>query len=390
MITELNEFNDLNISEFPELATETMSLVDNKTPNEMTEPPDNSDPKQGKKKSKGEKFSRKILATFLVTTTAVVGVNAQANAVQVEFVELGANQTEIYYQIEVEPTDDELVLIVQNNFTNREIPLSTGVNRGEIVDLVANMAYTLIVRNKTGIDRVIETKTVRTQKEDPRVTEFYGLTYTPAVNAMGTFTFTADFVDDYQLWSNLSVELSDDYGYGNVYLNIENAGTMYEMNLANTHFASSKGVFSVWADVLQEDGTSARTRLYDQEVDLMQTRTYIQSVTFTPVDAWGESAIAYVEYIDENAFWADGTVYAFLHGTEGTGLSGTLLESGEPCYYPIYEGFCEGKTTLYELSVYLDNGESSRDLILYSEEVIVKSTNFDESSGSGNSSDYST
>ena len=390
MATEWNEFNDLNISEFPELAPETTGLVVNKTANELTEPPDNSEPKQGKKKSKVEEFSRKILATFLVTTTAVVGVNVQANAVKVEFVEVGANQTEIYYQIDVEPTDNELVLIVQNEFTNREIPLSVGVNSGEVVDLVADMTYILIVRNKTGIDRTVETQTVRTKKEDPRVTAFYGVTYAPAVNATGTFSFTADFVDDYQLWSNLSVELSDEYGYGNVYLNIENAGTMYEMNLANTQFATSKGVFSVWADVLQEDGTSVHTKLYDQAVELMQTRTYLQSVTFTPVDAWGEEAIAYVEYIDENGFWADGAVYAILHGTDDTGLSGFLSGSGEPSYYPIYEGFCEGKTLLYELSVYLDNGESSKELIIYSEEVTVKSADFDESSGSGNSSDYST
>ena len=408
MATEWNEFNDLNISEFPELASETTGLVVNKTANETMEPPDNSAPTQGKKKSKLGGFAIKMLATSLVATTAAVGMNIQANAVEVEFVELEAYQTAIYYQIDVEPTDSELVLIVKNDFTNREIPLSVGVNSGEIVDLVANMEYSLSVRNLTGIDTTVKTYTVRTQKEDPPVeppvnpsvdssmdssvdppvTAFYGFTYHPAVNAMGTFTFTTDFVDEYQLWSNLSVELVDDYGYGSMHMNIENAGTMYEMNLGNTQFATSKGTLSVWADVLQEDGTSVRKKLHEQALEFMQTRTYIQSVTFTPVDAWAEEAIAYVEYIDENGFWTDGTVYAILHGTDDTGLAGPLQGSGMPSYYPIYEGFCEGNTLLYELSVYIDNGEELTEVFVYSEEVTVKSADFDESSGIDSSSDY--
>lgn len=389
MATEWNEFNDLNISEFPELAPETTGLVVNQTANETTEPPDNSAPTQGKKKSKLGDFAVKMLATSLVATTAAVGVNIQANAVEVELVELAAYRTAIYYQIEVAPTDSELVLVVKNDFTNREIPLTVGVNSGEIANLVEDMAYTLVVQNRTGITTTVESYTTRTLKEDPPVTLFHGFTYTPAVNATGVFAFTPDFLDECAIWSNLSVEISDSYGYGSISMEIENAGTMYEMNLENTQFITSKGTLSAWADVLQEDGTSVRTMLYEQAVELMQTRTYIESVTFIPVDAWAEEAIAYVEYIDENGFWADGTIYATLYGTDDTGLRGILSESGEARYYTIYESFCAGNTLLYEISVLVSNGEEQREVILYSEEVTVKSADFDESSGSGNSSDYS-
>ena len=390
MATEWNEFNKLNVSEFSSIAPEWTELISNKAPMEWKESPDNSVTGKKKKKSKIQDFALKLITTSLVATTAVVGVSVQANAVEVELVELEAYKTALHYQIDVESTDSELVLIVKNNFTNREIPLTAGINSGEIVDLAADMTYTLIVQNRTGITTTIESYTVRTLKEDPPVTQFYDLTYTAAENATGVFTFTPNFIDQKGVWSNISAELIDGCGYGSLRMNIEDAGGMYEMNLGETQFITSKGSLSLWADVLQENGETVREKIYEQDVDLMQTRTYIQSVTFTPVDAWAQEAIVYVEYIDENGFWMDGVVYGTLNGTGDTQLVGTFEESGGAAYYPIYEGFCEGNTLLYELSVHIENGEELVEVVIYAEEVVVKSADFDESSGSGTSSDYST
>ena len=157
-----NEFNRNNGLEFHTPAREFVETRQNSTaieytPNtenaalqeRATAPSENAPEKKKGKKKQTELFA-KVLATTLAVSTGVVGTALIPTAADVRFEELGATENGVQYSIFVEDITKPLILVLQNDFTKREVVLEEGDNFGEFVGLASNMQYVLSVRYAEG------------------------------------------------------------------------------------------------------------------------------------------------------------------------------------------------------------------------------------------------
>lgn len=395
MANEWNEFNDVHVSEFFSSAHEFTQPLANAMAPETTTSPDNSVPTEKIKRKSNSSLVAKLVTMSLATTTVAVGTTLTSNAIKVEVASLTADATAIYYDIDVPTTQDEIVLILENDFTKREIPLFTGDNVGAIEDLASGVKYTLLIRNITGIDTTLQTHTVRTLKQtQPQppepITQFNQIVYTSAENATGTFTFTPSFKDEKEIWSNMTAVLSDSSAYAQTEVEITNADTMYEIKLANVPFVTSKGTLAIWADVLEENGQTTRKIVYEQDVKMTKTRSYIQTVTMTPAEYINGPAYLVVEYIDENDWWTDNMVYCRLIGDDIENyLEASITETGGVADFWIHELFCEGDSAILELFILYPVNDGYEEIIIQAQTVVIKAPDYYDNTNTS-TGDYGT
>lgn len=372
-----NEFNRNNGLEFFTPAREFSKLEQNFTAIEHTPNTENAAPQEqaatpsarsaqgngnGKEKKKQTELLAKVLATTLAFSTGVVGTALVSPAADVRFEELGATENGVQYSIFVEDITKPLILVLQNDFTKRQVTLEEGENFGEFTGLASNMQYVLTVRYADGLQTEIARKNVRTLQEEEIQLGVSSVEYSAAENAQGKFSFTPYYQDPNGVWTEMYALLTDEYGVGEGRATIAASGEPCEIQLTDCGFFGSNGKLQVWAVSAE---TGELELLYEQSVLLTKTATEIRNISFV---AAGEDAIARcaVTFVDENGYWNS------LESGKKLELEIVALDEGydHVSWYDIYESgeICEimifrvnyGKEGNVRLNIYAydDLGES--------------------------------
>ena len=405
----------MDISEFPTRPPETISSTMNKQPRERIESEENPPPPKRIKRTRSNQKSSliaKMLTVSVATTAVVIAPSILPETVNVDFLEISSSATTVSYELQVEETDSDLILVLQNEFTEREIPLTVGINTGRFDQLASDMNYTLIVKKTSGLNPKVDSRTIRTKKEDPPapppppmpsppptpmppppvlITEFLGLTYTSAETPSGTFTFTPQYVDEKGIWSNITAHVTDLGEYGSLETTITESETTYYLDLSQAQFVTSKATLTLFADVLQEDGSTKNEQIYMQTVDLTETATYVQNVSVVPARYYGGTVDLTVDYIDENRFWMGEGLLCKLYGDslpDPMIVEGQVWKPGGVGYLSFPEGFVTGETAVLELIATIEVGQEYAEVVVYRETIIVKSEDFNPNYDPNNTGDY--
>lgn len=373
------EFNRNNIPEQTTSAKEFAPVMKNPTAQEFSTAIENiavqeratptAKPTQDKKKQTG--MLARLLATTVVVASGTVGVVAATPSVDVRFEALETTENGVYYSVFVEDLDKPLVLVLQNDFTNREVVLQEGANVGEFTGLVSNMQYVLTVYYAEGLKVEIAQEKVRTLKEVEEIVQasFERVEYLAAESATGSFVFTPYYANPDGEWTDIRATLTDEYGVGSAETAVEESGVACEIPLADGGFFGSNGKLQVWAFSTQ---TQQDELLYEQSVSITQTQTQLLGVNFMPA---GADATAYcsVEYLDENGYWYfgeyDDGLEVEISAVEESydGFSGSYFEqSGDTVSFIIYRGSF-GKDARLLLQIYAYNAAGER-FCIYAQE----------------------
>ena len=120
-------------------------------------------------KKKSKTFS-KILAAFATVAASTVvyisGISpAFATNIKAQIVDTYAYETGIFYSVSIEEfnENDEIYVVLQNDFTNRKQKIESEKMEGNFENLQTNMTYQLKV--KVG-NKVLASKTIRTSIDD--------------------------------------------------------------------------------------------------------------------------------------------------------------------------------------------------------------------------------
>lgn len=368
-----NEFNCNGLTEFSKPRNEIALINQNYAAQEYSQgqelasvqerATETTTPKPSQDKKQNTAMLAKVLATTMVVASGTVGVAAAAPKVDVRFEMLNATESGVQYSVFVEDLDKPLVLVLQNDFTNREVVLQEGINEGEFTGLASNMQYVLTVYYTEGLRMELAQEKVQTLKYIEFVqSSFERLEYTPAESAQGKFAFTPYYSNPNGEWTEIRATLTDEYGVGFAETLISESGVTHEIPLTDKGFFSSNGYLQVWA--LNAE-TQEEKLLYGQDVEISQTQTQLLGVNFK---AAGADATAYctVEYVDENGYWQraetdeilDVEISALEEGYDGMG-GASIYQSGDTLSFIIYRGNY-GKAARLLLQIYAYNADGER------------------------------
>lgn len=158
-----------------------------------------------------------FLAVSAVTAVFAVAAVSYSGNVNAEFLSLAATDEAVSYTVNVEG-DKQSELVLYNDFTRREVTLSSGENTGEISGLKPNMKYTVAVVYQSAVGEMTVVKdSVRTEEKRAAaapvpVSAFYSVSHECTCNVDGYFHFTLDFIDENGYWSDFKATLEDAYG----------------------------------------------------------------------------------------------------------------------------------------------------------------------------------
>lgn len=227
-----DEFNS-SANEFAKEPKETTFVFEGKTVTEAGLVRENSEnysnesqteKKQTKKTKKSTKNNNGMLvsmassfAAVAVVATAVVGGGLPSSKISADIVEYWATDTAIMYQVDFQEVEDELRIVVYNDFTHKESVITgddllEGSCSGIFEDLKPNVQYTIAVQTSSLLgNKTITKQTVSTMKtEDMPKSEFYSVDY--EVRYDGYFYFTMNYIDDKGIWFGFTATLTDTSG----------------------------------------------------------------------------------------------------------------------------------------------------------------------------------
>lgn len=219
-----NEFNKTRTEEYGKTPSGPMTVSANSTVSEIThvdQYPESTSKKKNKKTAGNSSVNKllRIVSSFAAVTAVAATVAVPTVSIKAEIVEYWATDTQIFYQLEVENTDNELKIVVYNDFTHRETVLTTEdfldySYMGVCENLKPNVKYTIAVRSNNGFgDTTITEQNLWTMKtEDMPKAELYSVEYECKCETDGYFYFTIDFVDDNYYWNYFYATLTDMYG----------------------------------------------------------------------------------------------------------------------------------------------------------------------------------
>lgn len=168
-------------------------------------------PESGSSSKKSTGFG-KIFSLFSAAIVAVVGgitLVTSSGGGTVAHAAFETSDTEIYYFMEMQDMgeDDEVLLLVENRFTNREVPIEGENAEGVVEGLKPDMAYSVRVVNG---NKTLFEEQVRTTKPRPQpVTMLNGVTHECTCQFDGLFRFQIDFIDETYDWSDFVATLTD-------------------------------------------------------------------------------------------------------------------------------------------------------------------------------------
>ncbi len=374
-----NEFNGNNLAEFSKPAQEFAPINQNFAAQEYSQTletvavqertTETAKPKPQDKKKKTAMLA-KLLATTVVVTSGTVGAVAAMPKVDVYFEMLEATENGVHYSVFVEDLDKPLVLVLKNDFTNREVILREGINEGEFTGLVSNMQYVLTVYNTEGLRMELAQERIQTLKYKEVIQSgFERLEYTSAKNAQGSFAFTPYYIDPNGSFTEMWAILTDEYEIGLASAAIQESGVTCEIPLTDGGFFSSNGKLQVWA--LNAE-TWEEEMLYEQAVEISKTQTQLLGVNFI---AAGANAMAYcsVECVDENGYWQsteygeilEVEISAVEEDYDGKDCAG-IQQSGDTVSFLIFRGRY-GKQARLLLQIYAYNADGER-MCIYTQE----------------------
>lgn len=157
----------------------------------------------------------KIFSLFSAAIVAVVGgitLVTSSGGGTVARAAFETSDTAIYYFMEMQDVgeEDEILLLVENRFTNRKVPIEGETAEGVVEGLKPDMTYS--VRVVSGNKTLFEEQ-VRTTKPQPQpVTQLNGVTHECTCQIDGLFRFQIDFVDETYDWSDFVATLTDGVG----------------------------------------------------------------------------------------------------------------------------------------------------------------------------------
>ncbi len=349
--TELNDSSNCEFSN--DSLKEWQGYTENKTPSENLQKSefDFSEPKKTAKRNNGKnknglinKILSFVIAGVSVGVVAVVIPPADGDA---RFLSVESTDASIKYNLEVDEKGTDLVLILKNPNTEREIDLINGENVGEIFGLKPNMEYVLSVREKSGKKTAVDDYNVKTLPHANQST-WYGVDYHPAKDKNGTFRFTPYFYNKDGEWKNLELLLID----GNEYMAsvlLDEPGKEYVIDLSEYKFTSSKGEFRVYA---QNDNGDFLDIFELLDVNIMETGTYWKGFTYVYDSAQRKLEII-PSYVDENDLWGDISLRVYDDEWQSIGPF-VMGDSGEKFIVEIPEDFIFEQTLYIEFLVKVD------------------------------------
>lgn len=153
---------------------------------------------------------------FGVSAAAVVGVGSviATPTSTASLIKLESTDTTISYEVDTNFEDENLILVLENDFTNRTIELKNGLNEGVFSGLSSDMYYTFEIRTTDSlIDKeILKTEIRILRKEKIKETIFYSVEYECKCNIDGCFHFKMDFIDENNYYSNFKATLVDKNG----------------------------------------------------------------------------------------------------------------------------------------------------------------------------------
>ncbi|MBQ7373590.1 MAG: hypothetical protein IJW64_03405 [Clostridia bacterium] len=378
--------------------------VSQKETNTAIEKPKN---KAKNKKRKGIALANMLVATVVVATTTVGSGIINPRKAEVDLNEIWAGLNEISYQIEVQETEADLVITLENDFTEREEKLSVGENEGTFTDLAPNMEYVLSVKFADGLKETVEKRQVKTNGENPKPepepessqkpnVEFY---YIPAKSADGQFVFTATVNSGLLVsYSQIYVKIYENYFASGapiveerIYYKDEDSkdvvenriGEQVEINVKDMFYISN-GYVEVVA-MKKKQGAVASTDtsdthesviIYQSEIEIYEKRTAIENVTVTPSQD-GSTLKVSVSFIDENGIWNTSVndegetyllaVWVYDEDYVDDTLTGYVQTSGQTVEMVIpADQYLDGLAVI-DISYYDENGQ---EIILYSRQDV--------------------
>lgn len=227
----IEEFNS-SPNEFPKQPKEVLTVVEekkaieagtnNENPNIYLNEGSSKPNKSKKSKKSNNSFLMSIASSFaavaVVAATAIGGVLPSSSAVA-EIVEYWTTDTQVFYQLDFEGVEDELIITVENDFTKRETVITgeellEGSYFGICEDLKPNVEYKVLVQTSAtfGKKTIAEQKVRTLRVEDMPKTEFYGVNYECKYETDGAAYFTMDFIDENYNWFNFMATLTDANG----------------------------------------------------------------------------------------------------------------------------------------------------------------------------------
>ena len=199
-------------------AEESQQFAGNPTPRETGGTEEYPAPKKRKKKGGGSSGLTRLASVFVVATVAVVAGTAMLSEsdAAAEIVRVDATDTAVSYEVVVSTEgEEELSVILYNDFTRRSFPLASGVNSNVFEDLRADVEYTVAVVGNFGFgEKTLAERKIRTAAYPAHVpvTQWYGMEWQCRCAKDGNFWFRMDFLDEQGLWTEFEATLADNYG----------------------------------------------------------------------------------------------------------------------------------------------------------------------------------
>lgn len=161
------------------------------------------------KKKVGGKM--RIMSFFAaVGAVAVVGVGQLFPTAKAEIVDVYATDSVIEWCVNVEKADGPVKIVAYNDFTEREITLRAGENKGTFENLQEGMPYKLAVKTAGSFgEKTIAETAVSTRLYDSLVTEIKSVSSICTCNVDGYFHFIIDFIDEKGILYDFEATLTD-------------------------------------------------------------------------------------------------------------------------------------------------------------------------------------
>lgn len=122
-----------------------------------------------KKAATTSDYIKKLATIVGASVLGIVGVKAIVpSGTKATFEEVYAYETGVYYSVHMDNYDDDVYVVLYNDFTNREEKVNEQSQSGVFEHLASNMYYTLAVKkgNRMLTKQQIYTKTERQTKEN--------------------------------------------------------------------------------------------------------------------------------------------------------------------------------------------------------------------------------
>ncbi len=152
---------------------ETVGVYENDRTPETVGAEEYSSPQQSKPPKKKKGMDRLLTGFLAATMTVTAGAAAIVDKPKAtaEILEYGADYSVAFYHVRVEG-QDELTLILYNDFTYREVALEEGENPGAFETLQPGLKYTMaVVKKQTFGQATLDEKIIYTLKAPPE--EYY-------------------------------------------------------------------------------------------------------------------------------------------------------------------------------------------------------------------------